>query len=122
MAKPGYNIVPKNGYVVLQHEAGYTVALDEQRAVFIELDEACERIGSRKVLVSGPDTHVDLSTFDLFELGQQIAQLGLQVAILENDDASQMARSFLETVTFNRSRPLRFFGTEEEAMAWLEVD
>ena len=88
----------------------------------MEIAGACDRAGCQKVLVVGQRTRIKLSTMDIFELGEHIAQLKLQVAMVETHDASADDVTFLENVASNRGGPIQFFDNERDAKCWLEVD
>lgn len=119
MANPDYQVSLQTGYVLVQRSPDYTVVLSEMPAFLKEISAFCEEAGCRKVLILGPGTKVDLSTLDLYDLGEQIARSRLQIAIVETHDASDEDEAFLETVVFNRGGPLQFFKTEDDARDWL---
>lgn len=87
-----------------------------------EVSALCEKVGCRKVLILGMRTSVQPSTLELFNLGERITEMGLQVAVVELRDAPNADLRFLETVTVNRGCPMRFFANERDAKDWLGVD
>ena len=110
------------GYLLMERSEGYEVVWSEQPAMLEEISAACSKAGCRKVLILGPSTKVRLSATDLFELGQAIAKLGLQIAIVERHDTSTENVEFLETVTHNRGGAIQFFVHEQDAKEWLGVE
>ena len=119
MNNPGYIVSLRSGYVLVERRPGYRVVLSEMPAFLREISAFCDEARCRKVLLVGPSTSVDLSTLDLYDLGEQIAGSRLQIAIVESHDASDEDETFLETVVFNRGGPLQFFATAEDAEHWL---
>jgi hypothetical protein len=87
----------------------------------MEISAACEEAGCRKVLILGPRTKVRLSVLDIYNLGQEIAKLGLRIAVVELHDASKENVRFLENVVANRGGPFQFFDDEQDAKDWLEI-
>jgi hypothetical protein len=108
-------------YVLVERPPGYEVVQSEQPTALLELSTACNEAGCKKVLVVGPSTKMSLSAFDLLELGQQIAKLGIQMAIADLHDASDDAMSLLETAALNRGGMVKFFDNERDAKDWLEI-
>ena len=58
---------------------------------------------------------------DIFNLGQEIANLGLRIAVVESHNASNKDVKFLETVVKNRGGPIQFFDNEQDAKDWLGI-
>lgn len=117
----------QSGYVLVDHPVSDDLPLPNIDGggswwSLSEVSALCEKIGCRKVLVLGLQTRIKLSTLDLFNLGERITELGLQVAVVERRDAPNADRRFLETVTLNRGCPMRFFANEKDAKDWLGVD
>lgn len=112
----------KSGYVLVNHPVGYEIDRRASRWRLTEVSALCKMAGCRKVLVVGPRFNSGLSTLDLFNLGERITELGLQVAVVPLRHASTADVRFLEAVTLNRGCPMRFFASEQEAKAWLEVE
>lgn len=115
----GYNLSVENCYVLVERSRNYTVTLDEQPAALQELLAACEQANTRNVLVLGPDTKIDLSTFDILELGGEIANSRLKIAVVEKHDASIEDVGFLENVAWNRGGLIQFFDSKKAAENWL---
>ena len=107
------------GYVLVERAKNYQVIGSEQTVALMQISAACEEAGCQKVLVLGSKTKVRLSTQDIFDLGEGIAKLGLQIAVVESHDASTKDVKFLEQVVENRGGPLRFFDREQDAKEWL---
>jgi hypothetical protein len=120
MNSPDYQMSYQSGYVLVERLPGHKVILSDMPAFLREISAFCDAAGCRKVLLRGPRTTVDLSTLDLYDLGEQIAGSRLQIAVVETHDASDEDEAFLETVVFNRGGPLQFFDAEEDARNWLE--
>ena len=114
-----YKISIEHDYVLVQRPQHYAVVLDEQPALLAELSAVCEQAGTRNVLILGPKTEVGLSTFDIFELGGQIANSRLRIAIAEEHDAANEDVEFLESVAWNRGGLIKFFDSKKEAEDWL---
>jgi len=108
-------------YILVERPPGYEVEHSEQPTALLELSTACNEAGCKKVLVLGPRTRVSLSAFDILELGKGIAELDLQMAIVERHDMSDDAVSLLETAALNRGGTVRFFDNVEDAKDWLEI-
>ncbi len=110
------------GYVLVERPLDYEVVWNEQPARLMEISAFCKQAGFRKVLVLGPRTRVRLSTLDIFNLGEQLAKLGVQVAVVESHDASSEDVTFLENVATNRGGPIQFFDDQRDAKNWLGID
>jgi len=121
MVRSDYTISIQPEYVLVERPEDYGVILREMPAMLSRLSAVCEEVECRKVLIRGSKTHVDLETLDVFDLGEQIAEVHLQIAVVEHHDASDEDESLLETVASNRGGPLRFFSAEKEAKDWLGV-
>ena len=111
----------RSGYVLAERSQDYEVTLNEQPAMLMELSSVCKEAGCRRVLIVGPKTKVNLSTFDILDLGQQIAKLDLRIAIVESHDASVEDVKFLENAVWNRGGYIRFFDSKMEAEYWLQT-
>jgi hypothetical protein len=120
MGNSDYRISIQPGYVLVERPEDYEIASNKVPAMLMEMSVFCKDAGCQKVLILGPKTKVDLSTLDIYDLGEQISELHLQIAVVESHDASDDDESFLETVVFNRGGPLQFFHTKKEAEDWLE--
>lgn len=120
MGNAKYRMSLQPGYVLVERPPDYEVVSDDMPEFLTEMSAFCDEAGCRKVLILGPKTQVDLSTLDLFELGEEIASSRLQIAMVESHDASDKDENFLETVVFNRGGPFQFFDTEDDAKHWLE--
>ena len=121
MSNSEQKISVQPGYLLVERPEDYEVVWSEQLARLREISAAYKDAGCRKVLVLGPRTRVRLSMVDIFNLGEEIAKSGLQVAVVESHDASSDKVGFLETVVSNRGRPIQFFDNEQEAKDWLGV-
>lgn len=119
MDSPDYKLSLRSGYVLVERSPDYQVVSSKMPAFLSEVSAFCREARCGKVLLVGSGTHVNLSTLDLYDLGEQIAGLHLQIAIVESHDASEDDETFLETVVFNRGGPLQFFGNREDAKDWL---
>lgn len=109
------------GYVLVERPPNYEVVPKELPEMLKELSAVCKESGCNKVLVVGPKTKVSLAVFDLYDLGKEIANLQLKIAMVESHDASIDDVKFLETVAQNRGGPLQFFDTEDAAKDRLGV-
>ncbi len=121
MSKSEHVISLQPGYVLVERPQDYAVVWSEQPAMLLEIAAFCEEAGCDKVLILGRRTNVRLSTVDIFELGQEIAKLALQIAVVELHDASSENVRFLEDVATTRGGPIRFFDDEQDAKDWLGV-
>ena len=119
MGNSGYNISIQSNYVLVERPQDYEVTLNEQPAMLMELSSVCKEADCRNALILGSGTKVKLSTFDILDLGQQIAKLDLRIAIVESHDASNEDVNFLENTVWNRGGYIRFFDSEIEAKYWL---
>ncbi len=109
------------GYVLVERSQDYKVVWSEQPAKLMEISAACKEAGCQKVLLMGPRTKVRLTTLDIYNLGKEIAKLGLQIAVVELHDASIGKVKFLESVVGHRDVPFQFFDNEQDAKGWLGV-
>ncbi len=121
MGKSDYKMSVQAGYVLVERPEDYEVVANELPAMLTDLSAFCKETNCQKVLVLGPKTKVDLALLDIYDLGSEIANLQLQIAMLESHNASDEDVSFLENVVANRGGPIRFFDTENEAKEWLGV-
>ncbi len=121
MGNSDYKMSIQPGYVLVERPQDYEVVLKEQRGTLMEMSAFCKAAARRKVLILGPKTKVNLSESDIFDLGNEIAKLNLQIAVVESHDASNEEVNFLETVVFNRFGSIRFFDTQKEAKGWLRI-
>ena len=111
----------QSGYVLVERPKDYEVVFSEQPTKLMEILTFCKDSGCRKVLIVGPRTKVSLSALVIYELGEDIAKSGLQIAMVESHDAPTDDEQFLESVTTNRGGSIQFFINEEEAKDWLEI-
>ena len=121
MSTADYKISVRPEYVLVERPKNYEVVLNEQPAQLMEMSAVCEKAGCRKVLILGPKTKVRLSVLDILELGSQIADMGVEIAVVESHDASDENVEFLENVAWNRGGLIQFFDTQTEAKEWLGV-
>ena len=121
MGKSDYSMSMQPGYVLVKRPLDYEVVAKELPTMLMDLAAFCREADCRKVLVFGPRTKVNLEVLDIFDLGQELAKLDLQIAMVESHDVSAENVEFLENVVLNRGRPIRFFDTEKEARDWLRV-
>jgi len=122
MANSDQTISIANGYVLVERPPEFEVHLSEQLAALKKMAALCNKAGTRKVLVVGSRTKVMLSKLDIYNLGKLIAKFMLHVAIVELHDVSVEEEQFLENVTSNRGKPLKFFDNINEAKIWLKVE
>ncbi len=108
-------------YVLVERPEGFDVVADEQPAMLMEISAFCKAAARQKVFIFGPKTNVNLSQFDILDLGKEIAGLNLRIAVVESHDASSEDVNFLETVALNRGGSIRFFDSREEAEGWLRT-
>ena len=119
MHGPNYEISVRHDYVLVERPQNFSVVIDEQPALLSELSAACKRADTRNVLILGPKTKVSLSVLDIFELGIEIADSRLRIALVEEHDATSEDLEFLENVVWNRGGVIRFFDSKDEAEDWL---
>ena len=121
MGKSEYQISIQPDCVLVERAQDYEVVLSEQPAMLMAISESCKKAGCRKVLILGPRTKVRLSLQDVFDLGQEIAKLGLRIAVVESHDAPEEKVKFLENVVTNRGDLIQFFDSEQHAKDWLGI-
>ncbi len=109
------------GYVLVERSQDYKVVWSEQPERLVEISAACKEAGCQKVIILGPRTNVRLSVPEIFNLGKEIANLDLQVAVVELHDESNENVKLLENVAFNRGGSIQFFDNEQDAKDWLEI-
>ena len=119
MDNSGYKISIQSDYVLVERHQNYEVNVNVEPAMLMELSSVCQEADCRNALILGPRTKVNLSTFDILDLGQKIAELGLRIAIVESHDALTEDVNFLENAVWNRGGHIRFFDSEMEAKYWL---
>lgn len=110
------------GYLMVRRPPNYEVSISDEPTELKRISAACKAADCRKVLILGSNTEVRLSTLDVYDLGKEIAKLGLKIAVVEHHDASNDDVEFLETVAINRGGSLSFFSNEQDARDWLKVD
>jgi len=121
MGKSEYQISIQPGYVLVERAQDYEVVLSEQPAMLMAISAYCKEAGCRKVLILGPRTKIRLSVQNIFDLGQEIAKLGLRIAVVESHDAQEENVKFLEDVVTNRGGSIQFFDNEQHAKDWLGI-
>ena len=109
------------GYVLVKRPPGYKVIREEQSAELMKISAYCKEADCGKVLVLGPRTTVMLSGFEIFNLGEEIAKLGLQIAVVESHNASKGDVRLLESLVNYRGCPFKFFDNEQYAKDWLGI-
>jgi len=92
----------QDGYVLVERPQDYEVVANVLPAMLMELSAFCKAAGCRKVLVLGPKTKVSLALLDIYDLGAEIADLQLQIAMVESHYASDEDVRFFENVVANR--------------------
>jgi len=107
--------------VLLENPPDHEIIWSEQPPKLRVLAEVCREAGCHKVLIVGAKAKVHLATMDIFQLGEEIAKLGLRIAIVESHDASQDDETFLKIVASNRGSLIQFFDNEKDAKDWLGV-
>ena len=120
MAGASYTIRVEGGCVVVDDPPDYELVWSEQPAKLKAIAEACSRVGTRKVLIRGTTAQVKLTPAEIFKFGEEIARLGLRVALVTSVDASPKDQQFFTHVTRNRGSWIRPFSDEGEARAWLD--
>lgn len=118
---PPYTISIEFGYLRVERKANLEVVLDEQSEMLRAILAACRDADCHKVLLCGPRTSVNLSTMDILELGNEIANTRLQIAVVESHNATADDVAFLENVAWNRGGMIRFFDSEDDARGWLGI-
>lgn len=116
-----YEVSVQSDYVLVERPQNFEVFLDEQPALLEELMTLCKRADTRNVLILGPKTKVRLSIMDIFELGSQIANSHLRIAIVEDHDATGEDAEFLENTAWNRGGLIQFFDSRADAENWLGI-
>ena len=115
----GLKISIQDDYVLVDRPAGYEATLTRQLWMLEETARICDETRRYKVLIRGTDTHVNLSTMDILDLGNAIANTRLRIAVVEKHNAPGTDIEFLEDVIWNRGGRLHFFDDEDDAMEWL---
>jgi len=121
MGNSDYKMSIQPGNVLLERPPDYEVTMNEQPAMLTDMSAFCKAASRRKVLILGPQTKVNLSANDVLDLGKEIANLNLRIAVVESHDASNEDVDFLENVVWNRGGSIRFFNSEMEAKYWLQI-
>ena len=111
MIKSKHNISIQPDYVLVERPRDYKVVLSKQKKSLLEISAVCEKAGCHRVLILGPRTKVRLSVSDIYNLGTDIANLRLQIAVVELHDASNENVTFLETVVSPRNGGHYMVGT-----------
>ena len=109
------------GYVLVERAPNSEINLDEQPGMLDELCKFCREFKCNNVLLRGDNVRVNLSVYDIFELGKRIARTSLRVAMVESHDAIDEDVDLLETVVKNRGGSIQFFDSETDAKSWLGV-
>jgi hypothetical protein len=121
MSDSEYAISIQSGYVLMENPPDHEIIWSEEQTKLRALAEVCREAGCHKVPVVGAKAKVHLTTMDIFNLGEEIAKMGIKVAIVEAHDASQDDETFLKIVASNRGSLIQFFDTEADAKDWLGV-
>ena len=121
MTEKNYTISVQEDLLCVERIADTTVAMPDQAEMIQEILVTCRETGRRNVLVTGSGVKVSLSTLDLLQIGNEVANARLRVAVVESHDASADDVSFLENVAWNRGGLIRFFDSEPDAREWLGV-
>ena len=121
MGHADYKISVHPDYVLVEGPDDYEIVMDDEPAELIEMSAVCKKAGRRKVLILGSKTKVRLSVMDILELGRRIADMGLEIAVVESHDASDEDVDFLENVAWNRGGLIKFFDSQLDAEEWLGV-
>jgi len=108
-------------HILVERPPDYEVEISGQLQALVTLSAVCNQANCKKVLIVGPRTRVELSAFDIVELGKEIAKLDIQLAIAETHDASDDAVSLLESVALSRGCHIRYFDDVEVAKDWLGI-
>jgi hypothetical protein len=116
-----YAISIQSGYVLVEDPPDYDVVWAEQPAKLKAISTACTKAGYRKVIIRGTRANVKLTPMEIFTPGEQVAKLGLTIAIVTLHDASKEDEKLLENVATNRGSNIAFFDDEQDARGWLGV-
>ena len=118
----GQTVTVQPDHILVERPPGYEVVAQDLPQAMEALTALCEEAGCDKVLVVGPSTRVNLSAFDLFDLGKAIAKLKIRMAIAELHDATDDATGLLKVAALNRGSKVRFFDNVQDARDWLGID
>jgi hypothetical protein len=121
ISNSSYRTSIQPGYVLVERPVGYELVLSGELVALMEVSTLCNEADCKKVLILGEKAKVHLTVADFYALGAEAANLHLQIAVVESNDASKENVSFLETVTRNRGGSIQFFETEQEAKDWLAI-
>ena len=121
MADKHYTVSVLEDHVLVEREEDTTVVMSDQAVMIEEVLATCRQSGQKNVLVTGASIKVELSTVDLLQLGTEVANSRLRIAVVEEHDASPEDVSFLENVAWNRGGLIRFFDNEAAAKDWLDI-
>ena len=118
---PEYLITHQTGYILVEDPPNYSVVWSDLPSKIEAVSTACEEANCRKVLIRGTTVKMHLTTRELFELGNAIAKLRLQIAIVNTSGVLKEDKALLEEVAANDNSTLRFFDDEDSALDWLCV-
>ncbi len=122
MTEKNYTLSVHDDHVYVERAPNAEVAMADQKVMIEEIMQTCRETGCRNVIVAGAAVKVGLSTLDLLQIGNEVANARLRVAVVEDHDASTDDVSFLENVAWNRGGLIRFFDTDADARDWLGID
>lgn len=82
-------ITREQGYIRAERPAKYSVGPGGESDLLEKLVEECHAARCQNVLVLGSDIRIRLSTMDVLELGAEIADTRLNIAVVETHNAAQ---------------------------------
>lgn len=121
MTTSDYRISVLEDHIFVERAAGARVVAAEQAVMIHDIMDTCRQSGCKNVLLTGARVKIDMSTLDLLQLGNEVANSRLRIAVVEEHDASAEDTSFLENVAWNRGGLIRFFDNLDAARRWLGI-
>lgn len=111
-------------YLYIKPLPGMVIDPDSTRELWEKVGQLCKEYGKSRVLIEAEKPIRRLDTMAAFDSGSILAEntSGLTLAICFHDYKYDDLTAFFKTVAQNRGVMIEFFGTVEEAAAWLGVE
>ena len=117
-----FSITPHDSYLRIEPDNEF-VLKKEQESDFIKMvRRVCRTVFCHNVLICRDLFCGRSDTLELLEFGCEIAASRIVFAVVGSPDHYTTDKEFLENVVWNRGGAIRFFGDEQDALAWLGVD
>lgn len=113
-----------SNFLHIKHPPKMVIDPDSTHLMWAQVGQLCFEHGKSRVLVEADAPQRRLDTMAAFDSGRILAEntTGLTIAICFRDYEFDDLTTFFKTVAQNRGVRVEFFGSIEEATAWLGVE